>query len=160
MTPLTMVIGVGNEFRGDDAVGLLAARDLSTWAIPSMRIVESRGDGARLMRLWSGIDTVIVIDAVRSGSPPGTLHRLDVSTHPLPANFVCTSSHQFGVAEAIETARELGELPPRIIFYGIEIEHCVAGTPAAIYDVIKDRLLTALRAELSAHDPVTTASFR
>ena len=160
MNPPTLVIGVGNEFRGDDAVGLLAVRDLETWKLPSVQIVESRGDGARLMRLWKGIESVIVIDAVRSGSPPGTLHRLDVSHHPLPANFLCTSSHQFGVGEAIETSRELGDLPPRVVFYGVEIEHCVAGTPASIYDHIRERLLTALKAELIAHDPVATASFR
>lgn len=160
MTSALLVIGVGNESRGDDAVGLLAVRDLSTWKQPSVRIVESRGDGARLMRLWKGADIVIVIDAVRSGSPPGTLHRLDVSHHPLPASFRCTSSHQFGVAEAVETSRELGELPSSVTIYGVEVGHCVVGAPAAIYNHVRDRLLTALRAELVAHDPVTTASFR
>ncbi len=160
MTPTVLVIGIGNEFRGDDAVGLLAARDLDAMRFPGVRVVESRGDGARLMRLWKGFPIVMLIDAVHSGSPPGTLHRLDASQNAIPARFLCTSSHQFGVAEAVETARALGELPEHVIVFGVEIEHCVAGTPPALYAVVRSALLTALRAELSSLDPATTASFR
>jgi hydrogenase maturation protease len=161
VTPSVLVIGIGNEFRGDDAVGLLAARDVEALRLPGVRVLESRGDGARLMRLWKDFTTVMLIDAVHSGSPPGTLHRLDASHNPIPARFLCTSSHQFGVAEAVETARALGELPEHLIVFGVEmIEHCVAGTPPALYTLVQSALITALRAELSSLDPAATASFR
>lgn len=155
-----LVIGVGNEFRGDDAIGLLAVRDIDALHVPGVRVVESRGDGARLMRMWKGVSTALLIDAVHSGSPPGTLHRLDASHHPIPARFLCTSSHQFGVAEAVETSRALGELPPRVIVFGIEVEHCVAGTPPALYAVVREALLNAIRAELLSLDPSATAQYR
>ncbi|MCU0453391.1 MAG: hydrogenase maturation protease [Bacteroidetes bacterium] len=155
-----LVIGIGNEFRGDDAIGLLAVRDVEALHVPGVRVVESRGDGARVMRMWKGMATVLLIDAVHSGSPPGTLHRLDASHHPIPARFLCTSSHQFGVAEAVETARALGELPERVIVFGVEVEHCVAGTPPALYAVVRDALLNAIHAELVSLDPSATALYR
>ena len=37
-----LVIGIGSDFRGDDAAGLLAARRLS--AVPGVHAVEHRGD--------------------------------------------------------------------------------------------------------------------
>jgi hydrogenase maturation protease len=64
MTPNVLVLGIGNDFRGDDAVGLLAARELESMHLPHVNVVESRGDGARLMRLWKGYPAVLVIDAV------------------------------------------------------------------------------------------------
>jgi hydrogenase maturation protease len=160
MSDGVLVIGIGNEFRGDDAVGLLAARDVEALHLPGVRVVESRGDGARIMRMWKGISTVLLIDAVQSGSPPGTLHRLDASRHPVPAKFLCTSSHQFGVAEAIETSRALGELPSTVVVFGVEVEQCVAGTPPSLYSVVREPLLTAIRAELASYDPASTAQYR
>lgn len=160
MSSGVLVIGIGNEFRGDDAIGLLAARDVDALHLPGVRVVESRGDGARLMRMWKGMSTVLLIDAVHSGSPAGTLHRLDASRHPIPATFLCTSSHQFGLAEAIETARALGELPAKVVVIGVEVEHCVAGTPPSLYSVVREPLLNAIRAELTSLDPMSTAQYR
>jgi hydrogenase maturation protease len=68
------------------------------------------------------------VDATRSGTPPGTLHRFDVAAQSLPATLLCYSTHAFGVAEAIELARALGQLPARFIVYGIEGKNFVAGS--------------------------------
>lgn len=160
MSSGVLVIGIGNEFRGDDAIGLLAVRDVEAFHLPGVRVVESRGDGARVMRMWKGMSTVLLIDAVHSGSPAGTLHRLDASRHPIPAKFLCTSSHQFGVAEAIETARALGELPATVVVFGVEVEQCVAGTPPSLYTIVREPLLNAIRAELASLDASGTAQFR
>lgn len=115
-----LVIGVGNEFRGDDAVGLLAARRLAGMALPGVTIMEQSGEGADLMAAWEGADTVYLIDAAQSGAEPGTIHRFDAHEKPLPTAFFSFSSHAFGVAEAIEMSRILGGLPNRVVVYGIE----------------------------------------
>jgi hydrogenase maturation protease len=78
------------------------------------------GDGARLIDAWEGAADVVVIDAVSSGAAPGTIHRLDVAEGPLPRRFFHNSTHLFGVAEAVETARALGRLPARLVIYGID----------------------------------------
>jgi hydrogenase maturation protease len=116
----TLVLGVGNEYRGDDGVGRRVARALRERAPSTLTILEATGEGTPLLESWKGADVVIIIDAVASGAPPGTIHRLDARAHPLPAGFLHTSTHAFGVAQAVELARALEQLPPRLVIYGIE----------------------------------------
>jgi hydrogenase maturation protease len=123
----TLIIGVGNADRGDDAVGLAVVRRLRDdrgssheGAAAPATMIEASGEGTALIEAWRSVDTVILIDAVRSGAAPGTIHRLEVHAQPLPTNVRHASTHAFGVAEAIELARTLGQLPQRMIVYGIE----------------------------------------
>jgi hydrogenase maturation protease len=120
---------VGNAFRGDDAVGLvvlerlrevLPAAPISNTVRNTIELIEASGEGAVLMDSWAAAQHVIVIDATASGAAPGTIHRLDAQAQPIPADFFHYSTHDFGVAEAIEMARVLGRLPASLIIYGIE----------------------------------------
>jgi hydrogenase maturation protease len=120
MNPKTLVIGVGNEFRGDDGAGLVVARGLRALAHPNVTVLEQRGEGAALLEAWGGAGRVIVVDAVSSGNKPGTIHRLEVGDQPLPAHFSGRSTHAFGLAEAVELARQLDRLPASLTIYGIE----------------------------------------
>ena len=114
------VIGVGNAFRGDDGVGLVVARRLAELALPGVTVLEQSGEGTALMEEWGEASKVIVVDAVSSGSEPGTIHRFEAAGQPLPAVFSGHSTHAFGLAEAIELARQLGRLPAQLVVYGIE----------------------------------------
>ena len=119
--PARVIIGVGNAARGDDAAGLIAARRLGG--------LEHEGDPVALLDVWRGADVAVVIDAVSSGADPGTVHRFDATSAPLPARLRgSTSSHALGLAEAIELGRTLGRLPGRLLVYGIEGERFEAGT--------------------------------
>jgi hydrogenase maturation protease len=122
-----LIIGLGNEYRRDDAVGLIVARHLKEAAPEHVRVLEESGEGTALMDSWKDADAVILIDAIHSGAKPGTLRRLDAHTQPVPTRFFHYSTHAFGAAEAIELARALGQLPPRLIVYGIEGETFEAG---------------------------------
>lgn len=115
-----LVIGVGNVYRGDDAVGRIVAQDLKREMPDCVNTVEKGGDGMALMESWEDADTVILIDAVHSGALPGTIHRFDAHAQPIPATYFHYSSHAFGVAEAVELSRALNQLPPHFIIYGIE----------------------------------------
>jgi hydrogenase maturation protease len=110
------IAGVGNDWRGDDAAGLIAARRLRE-LLPGVRVVEVGGDASALLDAWTGAELAIVIDAVRSGAPPGTIHRLDGGP---PAAMRLGSTHAIGLAEAIALGRALGRLPARLELYGIE----------------------------------------
>jgi hydrogenase maturation protease len=116
------VIGIGNEFRGDDGLGLFAARELSRRAIDGLRVIELNGEGASLMEAWRDSDRVVVIDAASSGGVPGTLYRFDVSTEKVPGHLFMYSSHSFGLVQAIEMAREVHRLPRIMVVYAIEGE--------------------------------------
>lgn len=120
-TGRVLIIGIGNDFRGDDSIGLVIARNLKRQSFKNCIIIESTGDGGSLMNSWKAEDKVIIIDAVSSNSPPGTIHRFNAIEKPLPADiFGRISSHSFGIIEAIEIARTLGKMPSRLIVYGIE----------------------------------------
>ena len=72
------------------------------------------------MDSWKDSDTVILIDAVYSGGNFGTIYRFDARKQTIPTEFFHYSTHTFGVAEAIELARALKQLPKNLIVYGIE----------------------------------------
>jgi hydrogenase maturation protease len=119
-----MVIGLGNEFRHDDAVGLIAARRLREQGVAAE---EHEGDLATLIDRWSGTDGLILMDAALSGAMPGTLHRLNVSTSPLPRELFKSSTHALGLADAVELSRTLGTLPARVFVFGVEARDLTAG---------------------------------
>jgi hydrogenase maturation protease len=124
-----VIIGVGNRDRGDDGAGRRAAAALRAIAPPDVLVVESDGDPETMMAAWEGADRVVVIDAMVSGAPPGTIRRFDTTTRPLPACVRIPSTHSRGAVEAIELARSLGRLPGRTLVYGIEGVSFGAGTP-------------------------------
>jgi hydrogenase maturation protease len=128
-----LVIGVGNSDRGDDAAGLEAARRIGEAAPAHVRVIECAGDISDLVARLAEADRVILIDACSSGAPAGSVRRLVVAENPLPA-LGSVSSHGFGLAEAIELARALGQLPASCILYLIEGERFDTG--AGISDTV------------------------
>jgi hydrogenase maturation protease len=119
-----IVIGLGNEFRHDDAIGLIAARRLRERGVPAE---EHEGDLAILMDRWKRADGLILIDAVISGAAPGTVHRLDVSASPLNRELFKSSTHALGLADAVELSRTLDTLPARVLVFGVEVGDLSAG---------------------------------
>jgi hydrogenase maturation protease len=125
--PRIVVIGVGNEYRSDDGAGITVARRLRERFLTKITVLEESGEGAALIEAWKGATWVLLVDAVHSGAPPGTIHRLEARVAPVPTGFFHYSTHAFSVAEAIELARSLDQLPPQLIVYGIEGENFAAG---------------------------------
>jgi hydrogenase maturation protease len=123
----TVVLGVGNPDRGDDAVGRAVARLLRVPA--GVQVLELDGEATAILTALQGSESAWLIDAAQSGAPAGTIHRIDccVTGAVIPCSTV--SSHGFGVAEAIALARALDTLPPRCIVYAIEAAGFSHGAP-------------------------------
>ena len=115
-----VLIGVGNAYREDDGAGLAVIERLRGVVPEGIEIVPCEDEPSRLIDAWHGASAAVVVDAVSSGAAPGTLHRFDASEAAVPSRVFRSSTHAFGVGEAIELARALGKLPPRIVVYGIE----------------------------------------
>ena len=129
-----LVIGLGSPDRGDDAVGRAVVRAVAEQAGPGVRVLEHE-DPTALLDLWSGGDLVVVVDAVHSGEPPGTIHQLETgegaSAMP-PRAWAATGrggTHAFGLAAAVELARALHRLPARLVVVGVEAESFGYGEP-------------------------------
>jgi hydrogenase maturation protease len=125
-----MIIGIGNIFRGDDAVGLVAARRLREMQLPAVQILELDGDITTIAESWQGIPKVIVMDAATSRGVAGTIYRFEAHREALPRKLfaTCCSCHAFGLAQQIEIARELQQLPPSLIVFGIEGQDFTLGS--------------------------------
>ncbi len=115
-----ILIGIGNEFRQDDGVGLVVVRQLESQIPPEIEILEASGAGIGLMEAWQGAEIVYLFDAIVSGAEVGTIHRLDAWVQSVPGKFFHCSTHAFSLAEAVELARVLNQLPAKLIIYGIE----------------------------------------
>lgn len=114
------VLGIGNVARRDDGVGVWVARRLAARLEDKADVRVLGDDGFALLDALAGVDEAVIVDAVQSGAPAGTLHRFDAAAAALPPDQLCCSTHLLGIAEAIELARALGELPARLAVYGIE----------------------------------------
>jgi hydrogenase maturation protease len=117
-----VVIGVGNALRHDDAAGLEVTRGLRV-RVNSAEIAvhEQEGETLTLLDMWEGAEAVVLVDAIRSNAQPGTIHRIEATSQPIPAPLCgSTSTHAVGLGEAIELARALHRLPARVIVYGVE----------------------------------------
>jgi hydrogenase maturation protease len=143
-----LVIGIGNAYAHDDAAGLLVARAVRAELSEGVEVLEQSGEGAALMESWTGARAAIVIDAARSSGPPGAVHRFDAGREPLPAETFRGSTHAFGLYQAVEVARSLGRLPPRLTVFAIEGRDFTAGIglsaelagalPAAVAAVMRE----------------------
>ena len=118
--PDMLVIGFGNIYRHDDAVGIAVARQLQGLTPAGVSIVEDAGYGLAWLETWHAQKTVILVDATSSGAPPGTIHRIDARKQKFPRGTFHSSTHGFSVGEAIEFACALNQMPPRFFLFGIE----------------------------------------
>jgi hydrogenase maturation protease len=141
--PEVLVVGIGNPLRGDDGVGPTALAALEARELPGAQLMAFQGDGLLLLDAWKHADRVILIDAVTSGGKPGAVYRFDALAQTFPAGLSFSSTHAFGVAEAIELARTLKQLPSSLVIYGIEGKNFTIGAglspevKRALHDVVE-----------------------
>jgi hydrogenase maturation protease len=122
-----LVIGMGNTYRCDDALGILVARELARRHPGRVRVIEARGEGAELVEVWKGESVVVVVDAVSPGKSPGRICRVDALRAGIEGGLFLSSSHQFGLAEAVALSKRLCDLPESLMVYGIEGQEYGAG---------------------------------
>ncbi|HSE57451.1 MAG TPA: hydrogenase maturation protease [Nitrospiraceae bacterium] len=126
------IIGIGNGFRGDDAVGLVVARRLRGLIGPHVQVAEAEGPCLDLLDLIEGAEKVVLVDAASGPGPEGQIHRFDATAGQIGREVFPTSTHTIGLAEAIEIGRALGRLPAVTLVYGIEIGAAAIGSELSL----------------------------
>jgi hydrogenase maturation protease len=118
-TPL-LVLGLGNVLLGDDGVGAAAiTRMLEEYRVPAgARVLDGGTLGLSLLPYLQEAEAVILVDAIRSEAPAGSLVRLD-GDQVAPAVATRLSVHQVGVADLLDSARWLDQYPTRLVLLGI-----------------------------------------
>jgi hydrogenase maturation protease len=139
-----LVLGLGNVLLGDDGVGpVVLARLERDYRVPAeVRLAEGGTLGLALLGELTQAEHVILVDAVATDDPPGTLVRLrgeavrDAVRERL-------SVHQVGVADLLDAARLIGGYPESLVLLGV--------VPAAIgLGVGRSRAVEAALGELVA----------
>ncbi|MGA2797690.1 MAG: hydrogenase maturation protease [Thermoguttaceae bacterium] len=136
-----LVLGLGNPLVSDDSVGLRVAEKLKPLLAgrPDVEVSQDYWGGLRLMERMIGFDRAIIIDAIKSGAPPGTVHRLTPDSISTQRS---ASAHDVNLPTALEFGRKAGVALPKnehVLLVGIEAEdiltfseQCTPAVEAAI----------------------------
>lgn len=156
----TLVLGLGNILLGDEGVGVRAVEALArSPRLPAgVEVVDGGTAGMSLIDTLASRERVIVIDAVRSGEPPGTVLRLDGDD--VPAFFrTRISPHQLGLSEVLAALTLTHELPKRVTLIGIEPLNLELGLDlTSVVAGVIDRVVEMVLAELEAAGDGSTAA--
>jgi hydrogenase maturation protease len=142
-----LVLGLGNPVVTDDSVGLRVAAELKPRLAdrPDVVVSEDYWGGLRLMERMAGFDRAVVIDAICTGAPPGTIHRLTPGSIPTQRS---ASTHDVNLTTALALGRTAGLHLPRdedILLVGVEAEdilsfgeQCTPAVAAAIAPAVEE----------------------
>lgn len=114
-----IIVGIGNSFRGDDAAGWAVIDGLKETAGSAIELVKLRGDIAELLDIFARHKSVYLVDACSSNGPAGSWQRIDAQQQALPPENTQTSTHGFSVGQAVALAKNLDQLPNKLILYAI-----------------------------------------
>ena len=125
--PKILVLGIGSPFQ-DDQLGwvvikrLQESSRLQTFSSLQLQLKCVDRPGLQLLNLMQDAHIVFLIDALKLGSPIGSLHCLEADILE-SQDWVCNvpSSHAIGIVEALQIGRALDLLPAEFLLYGIEI---------------------------------------
>jgi hydrogenase maturation protease len=123
--PRVVVAAMGSEYRRDDGAGL-AAMAMVAEQCPDVLVGGPLCDPLDVLGMWDGADLAVIIDAVSSGAPPGTVHlvELDPALSRPPGDDQRSvgpnSTHGIGLVGVYRLARAIGRAPAKVVVVGIE----------------------------------------
>ena len=149
-TPRTRVIGLGSPIMGDDGFGLaVLARLEARWHLPEdVELVDGGTWGMSLLPTIEDSDHVLFVDAINTGSAPGTVAVIE--REQLPKYFMLKlSPHQIDIREVLAACELRGTLPdvteaygaqPEIIDMSTELSPALAARVDEVADLVGARL--------------------
>jgi hydrogenase maturation protease len=141
-----LVIGVGNDFRRDDGVGLAVAAEIARRRLPGVRVMTAIGDQASILEAWSGVPLAVAVDAAMGeGATPGRIRRWTPGDDDRPA---VVSSHALGLQQTYALGQAIGQIPGKLVVFTVDIEDIshgltltpavAAAVPAAVEEVLAE----------------------
>jgi hydrogenase maturation protease len=116
-----VVIGLGNDIRSDDGVGIWGARKLMSRLGDRAHVYESETGGIALLDFLVDADRAIILDSVLTeGGTPGEVFELPVCDLPVP-KALCV--HYCGIPEALGLGEKLGyKMPGEVKIFAVEVK--------------------------------------
>jgi len=118
-----LILGIGNLLLRDEGVGIHAIRELQKLPpVKNVEIMDGGTGGFELIRSFTGMGKVIIIDAFKADLPSGAVVQSRIENLRFAVDDKL-SVHQNGLQELIFHAKNL-DPPPEIILYGIVVKDC------------------------------------
>jgi hydrogenase maturation protease len=122
-----LLLGVGNPLLGDDGVGLALLEELTAVPEPGVEYVDGGTQGLALLGRIAGKRALLIVDAVKTGAAPGTVHALQGTAAMERAGRGATTAHETNAGELLAAAALLGVAPAEIAIVGVEPERLQIG---------------------------------
>ena len=128
-SPDMLVLGIGNLIMTDDGVGVQVVHRLQERYTfpPTVRLLDGGTLGLDLLPYLEGVRRLLVVDAVETGGPPGTLIRLTGDEINI-AFRTKLSPHQMGLQDLLLVAELQGFAPEELLLLGVQPEEIGMGT--------------------------------
>ncbi len=129
----TVVIGLGSPLMGDDGVGLVALEQLRAEfdADPSLTWVDGGTAGLALLPVLESARRVLLLDAIDTGSAPGT--HVEIDGPDLPRRLAAKlSPHQVDIAELLALSDLRGAGPEVLVAFGVQPERVEFGVGLSV----------------------------
>ncbi|NCC36580.1 MAG: hydrogenase maturation protease [Chloroflexia bacterium] len=146
----TLILGLGNPMMSDDGLGSSACQQLQRWygTLPDVTVFDGETLGLHLLPQLVGVTNLLMVDAVVTDDPPGSLVRLEGEA--ITAGMARQLSlHYVGLAELLALGSLEGAMPSRCVLWGMVPERLELGTElSATVAACLPALLAAVAAEL------------
>ena len=118
-----LVLGIGNLVMTDDGVGVRVVQLIGERYRFAERVTVLDGGtlGLDLLPRIEEAQRLIIVDAVETGAPPGTLVRLSGEEIPLALE-TKLSPHQMGLKDLLTVSSLLGQAPEETVLWGVQPE--------------------------------------
>jgi len=117
------IIGIGNPFRGDDGAGWAVIEALEGKMPAQIKLSKIRGEIAEILEYFESYPVIYLIDACVGSASTGTWKRMDALVDPVDFEQSQTSTHGLSISQAISLAKNLNQLPSKLILYAIYGDH-------------------------------------
>ena len=120
MSKKIVILGLGNILLKDEGVGVHVVNEILKKKVPvNVEVIDGGTSGLDVLLSSGNIDRLFVIDALKSGSRPAAVHRLEPGDIAAPGGDRI-SMHQVGLPDALESAKKLGIRIGKVVIFGVE----------------------------------------
>jgi hydrogenase maturation protease len=124
-----IILGIGNTILSDEGVGVHAAEALrAAYTLPEgVEVIDGGTAGMELLDPLSGVDLLLVLDAVKAKRAPGTVILLVGKEVPVFFRSKL-SPHQVSICDVLASLEFVGDPPKDLVLIGCEPESLELGT--------------------------------
>jgi hydrogenase maturation protease len=147
-----MVVGIGNVLNSDDGLGPYVARTLQgSFDFPGdVEVLDAGTPGMDLVSMLHGVETALLVDAVRDQGAPGDVKRYDRAEILKGGTKTVMSPHEPGLRDALLAMEFQGGGPGDIVLWGaipasVELGTSLSDTVRAAVPRVLEGVLGDLR---------------